>query len=60
VRGWEPKSGQTVVEYLLLLLFVVLIAIKVSEFMRNAFKKGGSDLKNLVIERNLNTGIGFK
>lgn len=54
------KSGQTVVEYLLLLLFVVLIAIKVSEFMRNAFKKGGGALKKDVIERNLKTGIGFK
>lgn len=47
-------------EYLLLLSFVALIALKVGIFVRNAFKKGAPELKSVVIEENLNTGIGFK
>lgn len=53
------KSGQTILEYLLLLAFVALVMIKVAEFIQKAFEKGGPALKNTVIERNLETGIGF-
>ena len=53
-------SGQTAVEYLLLLLFVLMIALKVGEFIRGAFQKGGPTLKSQVIEQNLHTGIGFQ
>ena len=53
-------SGQTAVEYLLLLLFVAMIALKVGEFIRGAFQKGGPTLKSQVIEQNLHTGVGFQ
>ena len=56
----HKSSGQTVVEYLLLLSFVALVALKVGLFVRNAFKKGAPELKKVVIEENLNTGVGFK
>ena len=61
-RRWASrplKKGQTMVEYLLLLSFVVMIGLWVSDFIRNAFKKGAPSLKQQVIEENLNTGIGF-
>lgn len=58
--SWEHHiRGQTIVEYLLLLSFVALIALWVSDFVRNAFQRASPTLKQQVIERNLNTGIGF-
>lgn len=56
----RKNKGQTVVEYLLLLAFVALVMIKVVEFIQRAFEKGGPLLKREVIEKNLETGVGFK
>lgn len=56
---YNNRRGQTVVEYLLLLSFVVLISLKVGSFIQNAFKKGAPVLKESVIEQNLETGWEF-
>ncbi|HBQ21735.1 MAG: hypothetical protein A2Z91_03180 [Deltaproteobacteria bacterium GWA2_38_16] len=56
----HKTKGQAIVEYLLLLSFVVLIMLKVGSFIQNSFKKGAPILKEVVIEQNLETGVGFK
>ena len=58
-KSCRKNQGQTIIEYLLLLSFVVLIGLKVAGFMHNAFKKGAPALKQVVIENNLHTGVGF-
>jgi len=52
--------GQTMVEYLLLVSLVALIALKVGSFVRDIFQEAGPQLKEKVIEEELETGIGFR
>lgn len=56
----RSSCGQTIVEYLLLVSFVIFIGVWVVEFVQKAFQRGGPTLKQRVIEENLNTGVGFK
>lgn len=54
------------VEYVLLLAFVVMIMVRVGISLREILSKGGqglihgTDENNPGIERNLHTGVGFK
>jgi len=52
--------GQTMVEYLLLVSLVALIALKVGSFVREIFHEAGPQLKEQVIEEELQTGRGFQ
>ncbi|MBI4041494.1 MAG: hypothetical protein HY390_06485 [Deltaproteobacteria bacterium] len=56
----KAHSGQTIVEYMLLVTFVVMIAWRLSLFFVDIFQQAAPRLKADVIERQLNTGREFR
>ncbi len=55
----HTQRGQTMVEYILLLAFVVMIMVRVGISLREILSEGGKGLKT-GIEGDLHTGVGFK